>query len=151
MSSEGSAVSAAATSDATSSASCRGDSADVSLAVCCVTHSTSAPCAATINANDATTPMAMRQYKLRRIMRRRSCGLRRSLARLVTGAPHGEDHLRVRPVVADLLAHALDQRVHAAVGDERLVLPDLAQQCLAAEDDARASEQHLQELELVGR
>src|SRR5258707_4742348 len=104
----------------------------------------SAPCAASMSARNAKRPSAMRQYRL--WYQRGS-----DICRLVAGAPDGENHRRFRGVVFDLFPDALDQRVDAADGDERIVFPDLAEQRLAAEHNAGIGEQHVEQLELVRR
>jgi len=84
----------------------------------------------------------MRQYRLR------YHGLVPLYIRgLVAGAPHGEDDGRVRRILFDLFPQALDERVHASHGDERLVLPDAGEERLTAEDDAGIGEQHIEKLE----
>src|SRR5687767_15958645 len=87
-------------------------------------------------------PSPLRQYRLRY-----QRGL--DISRLVSRAPHGEDDRRRRGVALDLLAEPLHQRIDAAYGYERLVLPDAAQQRIPAENDPGVREQHLQELELI--
>src|SRR5258705_7590797 len=104
----------------------------------------SAPCATSISARNDTRPTAMRQYRLR------YHGLVPLYIRgLVAGAPDGEYDRGIRRVLFDLLTQALDQRVHASHGHERLVLPDAGEKRLAGEDDAGVEEQHVEKLELV--
>ena len=57
----------------------------------------------------------------------------------------------LRRILFDLLPQPLDQRVDAADGDKRLILPHAAEERFAAEDDARARQQHVEQLELVRR
>src|SRR5712691_2438276 len=101
----------------------------------------SAPCAPSISARNATRPTAMRQYRLRyQVVLAPSRVEGSDIGCLVARTPHGEDHFRLRRILFDLLPQPLDQRVHAADGDKRLVLPDTGQKRLAAEDDAGAGE-----------
>src|SRR5262245_44036019 len=99
----------------------------------------SAPCATSISARKATRPTAMRQYRLRYQTVLDIC-------RLISRAPHGKNHFRFPRVLLDLFPEPLDQRIHAAHGDEGLILPDPAEERLAAEDDARAGKEDVQKL-----
>src|SRR5262247_4032802 len=96
----------------------------------------SAPCATSMSARKATSPTAMRQYRLRYhtvLVPSEVEGL--NICCLISRAPHGKNHFRLRRVPLDLFPQPLDQGVHAANGDERLVLPDPAEERLPAEDD----------------
>ena len=59
--------------------------------------------------------------------------------------------LRLGRVALDLPAHALDERVDAALGDVGVVSPDAPHQRFAAEDDPLVAREQVQQLELVGR
>src|SRR5688500_6760924 len=104
----------------------------------------SAPSAASINARNAKRPSATRQYKLR-------CQRLGDISCLVTGAPDGQDDLGLGGIRLDLLAQSLDERIDAAHGHVRLVLPDAVQQGFTAEDNARARQQHGEQLKFVRR
>src|SRR6184192_2160382 len=84
----------------------------------------------------------MRQYRLR--YQRRS-----GIGELVAGSPDGEDVARLGRIGFDLLAQPLDQRVDASLGDVRVPAPHALDQRVAAEDDAAAARQHVEQVELV--
>src|SRR5688500_6645557 len=52
-------------------------------------------------------------------------------------APHRQDQLRLGWIDFDLFAETLHERVDAAAGDERLLLPHASEQSLTRKDDAR--------------
>src|SRR6266850_1232847 len=176
MSIAGSVSSAAVRSDATSTARRRGEVAGIEPAMRSLVQMKSAPCAMSISARNATRPIAMRQYRLRyqswlsldslcslgtggaspldslrSLGMTRGTGVASDIGCLVARTPHGEDHGGIGGVLLDLLPQPLDQRVDAAHGDERLILPDPAEQRFAAEDDAGPGEQHVEEVKLVRR
>src|SRR5882672_11281783 len=122
----GSVSRAALRSDATNTARRLGDVAGIEPAMRSLVQMKSAPCATSISARNDTRPTAMRQYRLR------YHGLvPLYISGLVAGAPHGEDDGRIRRVLFDLFPQALDERVHASHGHERLVLPDAGEERLA--------------------
>src|SRR4051812_33399234 len=122
MSMVGSVLRAELRSDATSTASRRGEVAGIEPAMRSLVQMNSAPCATSIRARNATRPTAMRQYRLRY-----QVGRMLDVGRFVAGAPYREDHRRLRRALLDLLAEPLDEGVDAAHGDEGLILPDSAQ------------------------
>src|SRR5262245_36725029 len=116
MSRLGSRASAAPRSDATMTASRRGERAGTDPAIRSVIQRKNSPCAASISARNATSPSAIRQYRLR-------YHTSSDIGRLVPAAPDGQDDRRIRGVLFDLLSQALHERVDAAHGDERRFLP----------------------------
>ena len=54
-------------------------------------------------------------------------------------------------IVFDLAAHALDERVDAALGDVRVAAPDPLHQRFAAEHDAAVAGEQVEQVELVRR
>src|SRR5262245_48062736 len=110
----------------------------------------SAPCATSISARKATRPTAIRQYRLRYhavLVPSAVEGL--NISCLVSRAPHRENHFRLRRIPLGLFPQPLDQGVHAAHGDERLILPDPTEERLPAEHDARAGKEHVEKLKFV--
>src|SRR5215203_3004089 len=138
------AVRAVPRSEATSAARRRGERAGIEPAMRSVIQRKMPPSAASMMARKAMRPSAMRQYRLRY-----QRGL--DICRFIACSPHGQNDLRLRGIALDLLAHPLDQRVHAPHRHEGLILPDLAEERFATEHDARSRNQHVEELELVER
>src|SRR5258708_5013567 len=68
---------------------------------------------------------------------------------LVAEAPGREDELRALRAWLDLAAQTADDGVHRSFGDVRVVGPDLREQGRAAEDDAGARGQQVQQVELL--
>src|SRR5687767_3891492 len=93
---------AAPTSDATRTASRRGERAGIEPAIRSVIQRKSAPSAASISARNAKSPRATRQYRLR-YHRLGNIGC------LVSGAPDGQDDLRLAGIGFHLLAEPLHQ------------------------------------------
>src|SRR5688500_18731499 len=134
---------AAPTSDATRTASRRGERAGMEPAIRSVIQRKSAPSAASINARNANRPRATRQYRLR-------CQ-RLGIGSLISRAPHGENDFRLAGIRFHFFAQSLHQRVDAAHSHVCLILPDAVQQRFATEDNAGAREQHREQLEFVRR
>src|SRR6187401_1339386 len=129
------AVRAVPRSEATSAASRLGERAGIEPAMRSVIQRKTLPSAASMMARKAMSPNAMRQYRLRY-----QRGL--DICRFIACPPHGQDDLRLCRIALDLLAHALDERIHAPHRHERLILPDFAEERCATEHDARARAQH---------
>src|SRR5262245_35400079 len=95
-----------------------------------------------MRASNAKSPRAMGEYRLRD-----HSGL--DIGGVVAGAPHRQDDIGIRRPALDLLAQALHQRVYAANGYERLILPDLAEKRFSTEHNARVTDEDVQQLELI--
>src|SRR4051812_8680521 len=104
MSMVGSVLSAELRSEATSTASRRGEVAGIEPAIRSLVQMKSAPCATSMSARNATRPTAMRQYRLRY-----QVGRMLDIGGFVPGAPHGEDDRRLRRIGLDFLPEPLDQ------------------------------------------
>src|SRR5262245_18667077 len=128
-------------SEAAISASCAGVRAEAPTKRS-VSHRYIRPCASSRIASSAKKPNAMRQYRLR-------YHTGSDIAELVAGAPHRQDEARLRRVGLDLPPHPLDERVHAALGDVRLVAPDAPHERVAAEHDAAIAREQVEQLEFV--
>src|SRR5688572_28646580 len=129
---------AAPMSTATSCASCAGPSHDRPTTT--VSQIYTPAWITSSDASSATKPNAMRQYRLR-------YQTGSDIGELVSRAPHGQHEARLGGIVLDLAPHPLDERVHAALGDVRVVSPDFLHQRVAAEHDAAVAGEQIQQVE----
>src|SRR3954466_520755 len=129
------------TSSATVAASCAGV-LGAAAKMRSVSHRNSSTWVRNNTASIAMNPNAIFQYRLR-------YQTGSDIGELVSRAPHGQHEFRIGGIVLDLPAHAFDQRVDAALGDVRVVSPDLLHQRVAAEDDAAIGRQQIQEIEFM--
>src|SRR5205809_996461 len=156
-SSDGFAASAVPTSEATRTASRRGDRAGIEPAMRSVVQRKSAASAVSISARNAIRPNAIRQYRLRYQRGPPFSGdAPRGLAGsdigcFVSSTPDGQNRFGIARRPLDLLPQTLDQCIDAANRHERLVLPDAAEKRLPTEHDTRIRQQHVQQFELVER
>src|SRR6185503_4868159 len=142
MSSEGSDSSAVVRSSETSRSTRGGDWLRTGRSVRPASQRNSAACARRRPVRQAKAPSAVRQYRLR-------YQTTSFIDALVAGAPDGQQVGGRRLIGLDLLAHPLDQRVHAAIGDEGVAFPDPRQQRLAAEDDTGVRREQVEQIEFV--
>src|SRR6476619_797614 len=150
-SSEGLAASAVPTSEATRTASRRGERAGIEPAIRSLVQRNSAASAVSISARKAIRPNAMRQYRLRyqRSSPRGDVDGDEASGRTVSGTPDRENGLWLAGGLLDLLAQPFHQRVDAAHGHEGLIFPDPAEERLSTEHDTWIREQDVQQLEFV--
>ena len=100
-------------------------------------------------------PRASGSAQKRGVSSRRASARRRgspvSFAELVAHAPRRDDELRVVRIELDLPPQAADGDVHRAKAGLRIMTPGVLEQRRAAEDDARAGRQLVQDVELLPR
>ena len=68
----------------------------------------------------------------------------------VAESPDGQDVLRIIHVLFDLRAQAADMNIHGAVGDKRIVAPDMVENLVSGINLAGILGQEEQEFELGG-
>src|SRR4051812_19074494 len=137
----GSLETAGATSAAIDAASCCGDFDD-GPTMRSVSQRNTTIWTRSTTASRVMNPNAMRQYRLR-------YHTGSDIGELVARTPHGQDEAGLGPVVLDLAAHALDQRVHTPIGDVRVTAPHPLHQRFTAEHDAGIAGQQIQQIEFV--